>query len=242
MERVFHHGISSSIPNSLPSLVRVELLGNQSGLPEPALSLGRPKIEFQGTPNFHPHSLPEYQDGLINGAPCNSAGMATNISASPSERIENRQFCKVSSNGHPLELNDAVFGSSRNGSCSPGRHYIWSNSNNPPQPQGMIWPNGVCTTQPPPQLHAFPRAPSHMMNTLLPMNNHHVGLAPSADNKKQFELDIDRIMRREDNRTTLMIKNIPNKQESNISGGTRPPTISALLRCTYGVIGKQIRM
>ncbi|KAF5960579.1 hypothetical protein HYC85_001788 [Camellia sinensis] len=62
MERVFHHGISSSIPNSLPSLVRVELLGNQSGLPEPPLSPGQTKIEFQGTPNFHPYSLPEYQD------------------------------------------------------------------------------------------------------------------------------------------------------------------------------------
>ncbi|THG19675.1 hypothetical protein TEA_024688 [Camellia sinensis var. sinensis] len=259
-------------------------------------------------------------DGLTNRASCNSPGMAANISASPSERIENRQFCRVSSNGHPLELNDAVFGSSRNGSCSPGHHYIWSNSNNPPQPQGMMWPNGVCTTHPPPRLHAFPRAPSHMMNTLLPMNNHHVGSAPSvnpslwerrhtysgespdasgfhrgslgnmrisgnslhhlefipqnmfpsvggncmdlpipsqnvglhsphqgclmfpgggqmipmmspfdspnerarshrnegnsnqADNKKQFELDIDRIMRGEDNRTTLMIKNIPNKK------------------------------
>ncbi|KAF5943707.1 hypothetical protein HYC85_017784 [Camellia sinensis] len=124
MERVFHHGISSSIPNSLPSLMRVELLGNQSGLPEPALLPGQPRIEFQGTPNFHPHSLPEYHDGLINGAPCNSPGMAANISASPSERIENHQFCRVSSNGHPLELNDAVFCSSRNGSCSPGHHYI----------------------------------------------------------------------------------------------------------------------
>ncbi|THF98088.1 hypothetical protein TEA_012736 [Camellia sinensis var. sinensis] len=144
----FHHGISSSIPNSLPSLVRVELLGNQSGLPEPPLSPGQPKIEFQGTPNFHPYSLPEYQDGLINGAPCNSPGMDANF---------------------------------LNGSCSPGHHYIWSNSNNPPQPQGMIWPNGVCTTQPPPRLHAFPSAPSHMMNTLLPMNNHHVGSAPSVN-------------------------------------------------------------
>lgn len=32
-----------------------------------------------------------------------------------------------------------------------------------------------------------------------------------ADNRKQFELDIDRIMHGEDSRTTLMIKNIPNK-------------------------------
>ena len=34
---------------------------------------------------------------------------------------------------------------------------------------------------------------------------------PQVDNKKQFQLDIDRILRGEDNRTTLMIKNIPNK-------------------------------
>lgn len=32
-----------------------------------------------------------------------------------------------------------------------------------------------------------------------------------ADNKKQYQLDLDRIMRGEDSRTTLMIKNIPNK-------------------------------
>nr|XP_010943838.1 protein MEI2-like 4 isoform X3 [Elaeis guineensis] len=37
-----------------------------------------------------------------------------------------------------------------------------------------------------------------------------------ADNKKQFELDIDRIMRSEDSRTTLMIKNIPNKYTSKM--------------------------
>ena len=37
------------------------------------------------------------------------------------------------------------------------------------------------------------------------------GSSNQADNKKQFELDLDRIMRGEDRRTTLMIKNIPNK-------------------------------
>lgn len=33
----------------------------------------------------------------------------------------------------------------------------------------------------------------------------------SQADKKQYELDVDRILRGEDNRTTLMIKNIPNK-------------------------------
>lgn len=36
-----------------------------------------------------------------------------------------------------------------------------------------------------------------------------------ADNKKQFDLDIDRIVRGDDKRTTLMIKNIPNKYVPN---------------------------
>ncbi|CAM6089667.1 unnamed protein product [Calypogeia fissa] len=37
-----------------------------------------------------------------------------------------------------------------------------------------------------------------------------------ADNKKQYQLDLDRIMRGEDSRTTLMIKNIPNKYTSKM--------------------------
>ncbi|KAL6969193.1 hypothetical protein U1Q18_028917 [Sarracenia purpurea var. burkii] len=329
IDNMFNYGISSSVPNSLTSLVRIESLCNQSSLPESGHSQGQLKTEFQRTPNFNPHSLPEYHDVLTNGAPCNSPGMAANISARPSERIENRQFCRVSSNGHPLEPNDSVFGSSGNGSFSPGHHYIWSNSHHP-QPHAMMWPNsptfvnGVCTAHPPSGLNSLPRAPSHMLNTLLPINNRHVGSAPSvnpslwdrrhtysgespnasgfhpgslgnmrisgnsphhsdflsqnmlphvsgncmdlsvssknvglpsphqrclmfparsqiipmmspfdspnerarsrrnegssnqADSKKQFELDIDRIMRGEDNRTTLMIKNIPNKYTSKM--------------------------
>ncbi|XP_020261205.1 protein MEI2-like 4 isoform X2 [Asparagus officinalis] len=37
-----------------------------------------------------------------------------------------------------------------------------------------------------------------------------------ADSRKQYELDIDRIIRGEDSRTTLMIKNIPNKYTSKM--------------------------
>jgi hypothetical protein len=36
-------------------------------------------------------------------------------------------------------------------------------------------------------------------------------LTAQAENKKQYQLDLDRILRGEDPRTTLMIKNIPNK-------------------------------
>lgn len=189
----------------------------------------------------------------------------------------------------------------------------------------MMWPNspsqsfvnGIGSPHAPPHLHGLPRAPSHMLNTVLPINNHHVGSAPTVNplwerrpsyagespeasgfhpgslgsmrmandslhsmdfassnifphvggngmdlpiphkgvgltshqqrcmmfpgrgqmipmmnsfdspterarsrrsegssnqaDKKQFELDIDRIIRGDDTRTTLMIKNIPNK-------------------------------
>jgi len=37
-----------------------------------------------------------------------------------------------------------------------------------------------------------------------------------ADNKKQYQLDLDKIMRGEDARTTIMIKNIPNKYTSKM--------------------------
>lgn len=40
-------------------------------------------------------------------------------------------------------------------------------------------------------------------------------ISAQADNKKQYQLDLDRIMRGEDPRTTLMIKNIPNKYVRN---------------------------
>lgn len=39
----------------------------------------------------------------------------------------------------------------------------------------------------------------------------HDGNSAESENKKQFELDLDRIAKGEDSRTTLMIKNIPNK-------------------------------
>ncbi|KAF8724882.1 hypothetical protein HU200_020718 [Digitaria exilis] len=39
----------------------------------------------------------------------------------------------------------------------------------------------------------------------------HDGNSAQSENKKQFELDLDRIAKGEDSRTTLMIKNIPNK-------------------------------
>lgn len=107
-EAAFHHGISSSVPNSLPSLVRVESVGNQPGLADSGRSPGQLKFDIRGSTNFHPHSLPEHHDGLTNGVHLNSPGtMTANINPSPPEIFDNRQLHRVSSNGQSVELNEA---------------------------------------------------------------------------------------------------------------------------------------
>ncbi|XP_009359879.2 LOW QUALITY PROTEIN: protein MEI2-like 4 [Pyrus x bretschneideri] len=337
LENAFHYGVSSSVPNSLPTALRAESVGNQSGFAESVHSPGSLNFDIHGSPAFHPHSLPEYHDGLTNSVNCSSPGnVSASINARPPERIDNRNFPRVGSKGHSIELNEGVFGSTGNVSCPiPGHQYAWNNSYHP-QPPGMIWPNSpsfanglssarpISAVHPPTRVHGLPRAPSHMLNPGLPIHNHHVGSAPvvipslwdrrqsyggespeasglhpgslgnmrisnnlphsmefvshnmfphvggnsmdlpiahknaglqahhqrcmmfpgrgqmipmmnafdppterarsrrnegsvnQGDNKKQYELDVDRIMRGEDNRTTLMLKNIPNKYTSKM--------------------------
>ncbi|KAK9050888.1 hypothetical protein SSX86_027513 [Deinandra increscens subsp. villosa] len=295
-----HTTIPASVAQSFSSMI-----GLESGGGMPSSLHNQLKYDFRSTPNYHPHSLPDYQDGLTNGR--------------MTETVRNRQINRIS--GRSVELNnDSVFGPS---SCSPAsaHHFLW-NPSHQPQPNNMMWPpnspslmNGVGGN--------VTRAPSHMANAFLYINNHHVGSAPSvnpsiwdrrhsyagespdtssvfhpgslgnmrgvpgnpldfvshsvfprmggnsmelpvpsknigmvshhqnnlmfpsrgqiipmmtsfdspsdrarsrrnegnlnqADNKKQFELDLDRIMRGEDRRTTLMIKNIPNKYTSKM--------------------------
>ncbi|KAI3975954.1 hypothetical protein MKX01_016637 [Papaver californicum] len=335
VENGFHHGMSSSVPQSLQSPVRVASMGSQPGLGEPSPSLSQMEFGFRGITGFHPHSLPEYHDSLANGGPYNSSttlpAMAANIGSITSEELDNRHMRRVGSNSHSMDLNEGIFGSAGNGSHSVhNHHYMWSNSNsnsfNPHSPNPMMWPNSPSFVNgvhahPAQQMHGLPRPPSHMLNSVLPsMHHHHVGSAPTmnhsvwdrrhayagespetsgfhpgslgnmgfhpmelashnifprvggnrmdptvaptnvglhsspqqrchmfpsrnpmihlansfdssnervrirrneassnqGDNKKQYELDIDRIMHGEDTRTTLMIKNIPNKYTSKM--------------------------
>jgi len=74
------------------------------------------------------------------------------------------------------------------------------------------------------------RSPQHMSHVFLAgsVNNSGDGLndrgrnrrgessASQIDNKKQYQLDLEKLMRGEDSRTTLMIKNIPNKYTSKM--------------------------
>jgi len=107
------HGISSSVPHNLSSPVRVPSVGNHSnpsGHGENGHSFGQRKFGFQGMPIVHPHSLPEYHDGVTNGVPYNSSStvpaMAMNINSRPGDGIDHRFIQRVGSGSltsHSLE-------------------------------------------------------------------------------------------------------------------------------------------
>ncbi|TKY64962.1 MEI2 4 [Spatholobus suberectus] len=180
-EIAFVHGVSSSVPNSLPSLVRVKSVDNRCEIIESG-SPGQLNFDIQAASAFHPHSLPECHDSLATSVHRVPPEVAANINLKTQERIDNMQFCQVNSNGRFMEFNECVFKSSGNGSCSlPGHHYKWGNSYQPPR---MMWPNspsyfdGVCAASTLPRLHGLPRSPSHVMTTVLPINGQHVASAP----------------------------------------------------------------
>ncbi|XP_021287291.1 protein MEI2-like 1 isoform X2 [Herrania umbratica] len=325
---------SSSVPINLASPARVAPIGKQLSLREPNHSLDDMKFANQSVPSFHPHSFPEYHDSLANGTPFNSSSTITDMASSVGPMmtggLDNRHIRAASSNGHLMEPNTGLFGSSGNGSLSlNGNHYMWNNSNSHQQhpSTAMVWPNspsfvnGIHANRLP-HMPAFPRAPPVMLNVGSPV--HHIGSAPPVNSafwdrrhpyagespetsgfhlgslgsvgfpgsspshpveiashnifshvggncmdltknggvhspqqmchlfpgrnpmismpasldspnervrnfshrrnesnssnadKKQYELDIDRLIRGEDSRTTLMIKNIPNKYTSKM--------------------------
>lgn len=76
-----------------------------------------------------------------------------------------------------------------------------------PQHRPRMFPNG-----------SLPGSMSASMDSLSERGRSRRGdsSGAQADNKKQYQLDLDRIMRGEDSRTTLMIKNIPNKYTSKM--------------------------
>ncbi|KAL6319171.1 hypothetical protein AAG906_013844 [Vitis piasezkii] len=334
VENATSHG-SSSVPNTLPSPMRVVSISNEFGLGETSNRLDQMKFGNQSFPNYHPHSLPEYHDNLANAIRYNSSStigdMTGHVGPRITEGIDNRHIHRVGSNGHPIELNGGAFGSSGNGSCPVhGLHRAWGNSSSYQHHSSspMIWPNSPSFSngvhaQRPTQVPGFPRPPPHMLNIVSPVHHHHVGSAPAVNpslwdrrhaysgespetsgfhlgslgsvgfpgssplhplemashifphvggncmdisanvglrspqqichvfpgrnpmlsipssfdlpmervrnlshrrteansnhtDKKQYELDIDRILRGEDCRTTLMIKNIPNKYTSKM--------------------------
>ncbi|KAL6899119.1 hypothetical protein ACP4OV_005777 [Aristida adscensionis] len=196
-------GLSSTIPQSLSSpigIVSGATHSNQASLGDLSHSLGRKNghmsYGFQGMGSLHPHSLPEVHNGVTNGAPYNLNTMSTvssNGNSRTSEAIDSRHLHKVGSgnlNGHSFERSaEGALGFSRSGSGPlRGHQLMWNNSNNfhrhPNSP--VMWQNpssyvNNVPSRPPAQMPGVPRAPSHMLDNVLPIHHHHVGSAPAIN-------------------------------------------------------------
>ncbi|XP_058757243.1 protein MEI2-like 1 [Vicia villosa] len=134
-------------------------------------------------PRFHPHSLPEYFDGLANGSPYNLSNtikMAANIGTGSTEASDGRHIQGMSSTG-----NLADFNAGGNGSL-PHHHqlyHMWNGSNLRQQSpsNAVVWQktpsfvNGACAPGLP-QMPSFARSPAHVLRAS--HVDHHVGSAP----------------------------------------------------------------
>ncbi|KAL5668302.1 hypothetical protein ACJX0J_020523, partial [Zea mays] len=196
-------GLSSTIPQSLSSPIGIASAtthSNQAPLGELSHSLsrmnGHMNYGFQGLGALHPHSLPEVHDGANNGTPYNLNTMVpigVNSNSRTAEAVDCRHLHKVGSsnlNGHSFDrVGEGAMGFSRSGSGPVhGHQLMWNNSNNlqrhPNSP--VLWQNpgsfvNNVPSRSPAQMHGVPRAPSHMIENVLPMHHHHVGSAPAIN-------------------------------------------------------------
>ncbi|XP_050376087.1 protein MEI2-like 1 isoform X2 [Argentina anserina] len=180
--------LSSSVPRTLPSPMRVGSTDNNFCHPDSNHSLNDIKFGNQCIPNFHPHSLPEYHDSLAHGVTSNNNGATGNVGLRLTEGTDRRHTREMNANGHLLELNGGAFGSSGNGGSGVrGHHYVLNNSNSYQQHPStpMMWQNSPSFINGPhahrfQQMPGFPRTPPHMLNGTSPVH-HHVGSAPAVN-------------------------------------------------------------
>ncbi|XP_020574457.1 protein MEI2-like 4 [Phalaenopsis equestris] len=184
-------GISSTMPHSLSSPIRVSMVGNhgsQSNLDDLSHSLGQMNFGFQNMPTFHPHSLPEFHNAPIPSIPFNAIraipSIATNINSRLSDGIDTQQNRQGA--GH---INSHSFEPKEGKAISPisGHQYFQSNSNLNfhHSPSSLMWTNSPSFVNnipaQPQQLHGLPRGPSHIMNNFVSVHHHHVGSAPALN-------------------------------------------------------------
>ncbi|AQK71257.1 protein MEI2-like 1 isoform X1 [Zea mays] len=196
-------GLSSTLPQSLSSPIGIASAAthsNQAPLGELSHSLsrmnGHVNYGFQGLGAIHPHSLPDVHNGANNGTPYNLntiTPVGVNKNSRTAEAVDSRHLHKVGSgnlNGHSFDrAGEGAMGFSRSGSGhNCGHQLMWNNSNNfhghPNSP--VLWQNpgsfvNNVPSRPPAQMHGVPRAPSHMIENVLPMHHHHVGSAPAIN-------------------------------------------------------------
>ncbi|XP_011020887.1 PREDICTED: protein MEI2-like 4 isoform X3 [Populus euphratica] len=261
LESALHHGISSSVPNSMSSVSRVESAGNQTGFAElshsPVFgsarngSCSRPGNHYTWGNSYHhqppgmiwPNS-PSFVNGIsvahpgprLHGPPRVPPSMLN-----PVLPINNQHVGSVPAVNPSLwDRQHAYAGESPDASsfhpCSLGSMRISNNSLHSMEflsPKMFPHVGGNCLELPmPPQNVGFQSQQQRSMvfpgrGQMIPMINtidapgerarsrRNEGSISQAD-KKQYELDIDRILQGEDTRTTLMIKNIPNKYTSKM--------------------------
>ncbi|KAM7272912.1 hypothetical protein ACFE04_027576 [Oxalis oulophora] len=182
---------AGSVPNNFSSPARVPSMVDRFGANH---SLNEMKFGNQNIPNFHPHSFPEYSDGLGNDLPFNSMSpvpdMASNIASMMKASVDNRHIQGLSSNGSMVDQNGGFYESSGNGSSSGlhGSHFAWNNNPNLRQqrPTGpMMWPSNSPTLVNGIHTHRIPHGPGFsrvplMLNATSP-SLHHIGSAPTID-------------------------------------------------------------
>lgn len=190
------NGISSTIPHNLSSPIRVNSIGNpasQIGAGELSNSLGQINLGAHFGANFHPHSLPEYANGIAHGIPCNLPNTMSTLDENIgrlNKGIDNNHMQRITSAGlssSPSFKHNGAFGSPATMGCPiHGHQSVWNNTNGCNQVSGStMWHNS------PPLIkdmhghssimHGFQGSPTHVMNTMAPIPHHHVGSAPSIN-------------------------------------------------------------
>lgn len=177
------HGIASSGPQKLSSPIRIEptrQYNNQAAISELGGSLGQGNFGH-GMQMFHPHSLPECQNGICNiSKSMTSSGRSTGFRVDGVDYSHLQKVGSGSLHGHSFDQNNEAFGPTGVGSFPlNGHHYSWNNSNAFPQSPSspMLWSN----VQHPGHMHGYPGVvPPHTLNNgAYPMDQHHMGSAPN---------------------------------------------------------------
>ncbi|XP_009373640.2 protein MEI2-like 1 isoform X1 [Pyrus x bretschneideri] len=181
---------SSSVPDVFPTPATLASIGKKFSLRDTERSLDDMNFGNQSAPGIHPHSLPEYNDSLAHGIPCNTSGAIGIINGNLGLRMREGtdRRSTVSANGHLVEPNGGAFGSPGNGSCPVHAHpYLWNNSNSyqqhPSSP--MMWQNSPSfisghSAHHFPQMPGFHGTPPHMLSGTSPVHLH-VGSAPAVN-------------------------------------------------------------
>lgn len=110
------NGILPSMPQNLPSSASIASNCNHINQPvqgDMNLSLGQMNFGFQDMPVLHPHSLPNYNNGVKNGIPYspNPRSMGVGVISRPADGVDKRNMqtiCSGSLSGDCFDTNQGT--------------------------------------------------------------------------------------------------------------------------------------